>query len=107
MGAGDFDEAEMPFDPTRPEDLAQGGNFRLESSLGILGVMQWVPGTDADHAYAVLGADAVDAEADGVRVRICSLAHLYAMKCAAGRPQDCRTSPTSPSPNGDGDERPR
>jgi hypothetical protein len=53
MGAGDFDEAEMPFDPTRPEDLAQGGNFRLESSLGVLGVMQWVPGTDADHAYAV------------------------------------------------------
>jgi hypothetical protein len=46
-----FQEDEMPFDPTRAEDLAQGGNFRLETPLGVLDVMQWVPGIDEEHAY--------------------------------------------------------
>jgi hypothetical protein len=88
LGVGDFEEAEMPFDPTCPDDLAQGGNFRLESSLGILDVMQWVSGIESEQAYEVLAADAVDAEVDGVQVRIASLAQLRAMKRAAGRPQD-------------------
>jgi hypothetical protein len=88
LGVGDFEEDEMPFDPTRPDDLAQGGNFRLESSLGILDVMQWVSGIESEQAYEVLAADAVDAEVDGVKVRIASLARLRAMKRAAGRPQD-------------------
>jgi hypothetical protein len=88
LGAGDFDAAEMPFDPTRPEDLAEGGNFRLESPLGILDLMQWVSGIEAEHAYAALAEQAIDSEVEGVPVRICSLAHLRAMKRAAGRPQD-------------------
>ena len=88
LGAGDFAANEMSFDPTRAEDLADGGNFRLESRLGTLDVMRWVSGVDADHAHAVLAADAVDAEVEGVTVRVCSLAHLRAMKRAAGRPQD-------------------
>lgn len=88
VGAGDFDAGGMPFDPTRAEDLAQGGNFRLQSPLGMLDVMQWVSGIDSAHAYPALAADAVDTEVEGVPVRICSLASLRAMKLAAGRPQD-------------------
>jgi hypothetical protein len=88
VGAGDFDEAEMPFDPTSAEDLAQGGNFRLESQLGTLDVMQWVSGINEEPAYAALAQDAIDTEVEGVAVRICSLAQLRAMKRAAGRPQD-------------------
>ena len=83
-----FDTREMPFDPTRAEDLAQGGNFRLETELGILDVMQWVPGVDADHAYSVLAADAREAVAFGVPLRVCSLEALRQMKRAAGRPRD-------------------
>jgi hypothetical protein len=88
VGVGDFEEAEMPFDPRRAEDLAEGGNFRLQSSLGILDVMQWVSGIESEQAYEALAADAVDAEVEGVPVRIASLVKLRAMKRAAGRPQD-------------------
>ncbi|MEA2191743.1 MAG: hypothetical protein QOI73_1864 [Solirubrobacteraceae bacterium] len=88
VGVGDFDEDELPFDPTRTEDLAQGGNFRLETPLGVLDLMQWLSGIDAEHTYPVLSDQAVDAEVGGVPVRICSLPHLRAMKRAAGRPQD-------------------
>lgn len=45
-------------------------------------------GVDSEHAYDVLSADALDAEVEGVPVRIASLAQLLAMKRAAGRPQD-------------------
>jgi len=46
--------------------------------------MQWVAGIDADHAYAELARDAVDADLDGTVVRVCSLDRLLEMK----RPQD-------------------
>ncbi len=88
LGVGDFEANEMPFDPTRAEDLARGGNFRLETPHGILDVMQWVSGIDGDQAYPTLAADAIAAEVEGVRVRIASLEKLRAMKRAAGRPQD-------------------
>jgi hypothetical protein len=90
LGVGDLEADEMPFDPTRAEDLAQGGNFRLESQMGILDVMQWVSGVDSEQAYDVLSSDAVDADVEGVHVRIASLKQLRAMKRAAGRPQDLR-----------------
>ena len=54
VGIGDFGAAEFPFDPTRPEDLVAGANFRLEMRLGDLDVMQWVAGIDADPAYGGL-----------------------------------------------------
>ena len=88
MGAGDFDVNELPFDPARPEDLAQGGNFRLETPLGILDVMQWIAGVEAEPAFALLSDEAVLTEVDGIPVRIASLGHLRDMKRAAGRPQD-------------------
>jgi len=88
MGVGDFDVDELPFDPTRPEDLAQGGNFRLDTPLGILDVMQWIAGVQADPAFAALSDEAILTEVDGIAVRIASLGHLRDMKRAAGRPQD-------------------
>jgi hypothetical protein len=55
---------EFPFDPTRPEDLRAGANFRLETRLGDLDLMQWVAGIDADPAYGVLAAGAIAGERD-------------------------------------------
>jgi predicted nucleotidyltransferase len=101
LGAGDFAADEMPFDPTRAEDLAEGGNFRLETPLGILDIMQWVSGVDSDHAYSALAGAAIDAEVEGVPVRICSLEHLRAMKRAAGRPQDLQDLADLAIANGD------
>ena len=83
-----FDAGEMPFDPTQAADLAQGGNFRLETPLGVLDLMQWLPGIEADQAYETLARDAVEASAFGVTLRVCSLAALRQMKRAAGRPAD-------------------
>lgn len=90
LGVGDdgFAPNELPFDPTRAEDLAEGGNFRLETPLGILDVMQWIPGIDADHAFATLEADARIANAFGIEIHVCSLAALRLMKRTAARPQD-------------------
>jgi hypothetical protein len=88
MGMEDFEAAEMPFDPTDVEDLAQGGNFRLGTRLGDLDVMQWLSGVDGELAYPVLSADLMLVELAGLEVPVCSLANLRAMKRAAGRPQD-------------------
>jgi hypothetical protein len=88
VGDGGFQENEIPLDPTRPEDLAQGGNFRLETPAGVLDIMQWIPGVHADSAYESLATDAVPAEAFGIQIHVCSLDALREMKRAAGRPQD-------------------
>jgi predicted nucleotidyltransferase len=88
LGLGDFDEREFPFDPRRPEELAEGGNFRLLTRDGILDVMQWIPGVSEEQAYRALAADAVEGTAFGVPLKVCSLEQLRRMKRAAGRPQD-------------------
>ena len=88
VGVEDFEVDEFPFDPANPEDLARGGNFRLVTPLGVLDIMQWLPGIEADHAYPVLAPDAVTGEVFKIPVRVCSLQHLRVMKQAAGRPQD-------------------
>ncbi len=89
LGAGeDFDDVEMPYDPTRAEDLAEGGNFRLRTPHGALDIMQWVPGIEAENAYAILASAGSDATAFGYTVTVCSLDHLRHMKRVAGRPQD-------------------
>jgi len=88
LGLGDLTQDEFPFDPRNPDELAEGGNFRLDTRLGILDLMQWIPGIDADHAYPVLAAEATSVNVFGAEIRICSLAHLRAMKRAADRPQD-------------------
>jgi hypothetical protein len=87
---GDFEPPELPYDPTDPNDLAQGGNFRLETDLGALDVMQWISGLDADRAFEVLETEAISVDWHGLTVRVCSLPHLLAMKRSAGRPQDLK-----------------
>lgn len=84
----DLDEDEFPLDPTSVDDLSQGGNFRLATDLGELDVMQWVAGLDSENPYVELMEQAIEGQPDGVRVWICGLAHLRAMKQAAGRPRD-------------------
>jgi hypothetical protein len=49
---GDFDADELPIDATRSADLTLGGNFRLETDLGALDVMQWIAGVDTDNVFA-------------------------------------------------------
>jgi hypothetical protein len=88
LGLGDFRDDEFPFDPRRPDELAEGGNFRLLTSVGVLDVMQWVPGIADEQAYPILAADAVDGTAFGVPLKVCSLEHLRAMKRTADRAQD-------------------
>jgi hypothetical protein len=88
VGLGDFKAEEFPFDPTDPVDLEAGVNFRLETDLGDLDIMQWIPGIDEEPAYAALASESITGELDGIPVRVCGLAHLIAMKRAAGRPRD-------------------
>jgi hypothetical protein len=86
--AGDFRQDELPYDPTDPEQLAEGGNFRLDTTLGALDIMQWIPGIAVESAYSDLAGDAISAEVRGIPVSVCSRAHLLAMKRAADRPLD-------------------
>ena len=84
----DFDLDELPANPTKADDLAMGGNFCLRTKLGRLDLMQWIAGIDSEDLYATLHAEALTGDLDGVPVSVCGLAHLRAMKSAAGRPQD-------------------
>jgi len=88
IGVGDFSPEEFPFNPTDPAQLAEGANFRLETSHGPLDIMQWVAGIDADLAYSELAPKAVPVAFRNKEIRVCALDHLLAMKRAAGRPQD-------------------
>jgi hypothetical protein len=88
LGAGDFQADELPGDATDPDSLAAGGNFRVVTDLGVLDVMQWVPGLGTDDVFAALAADAIEGTVFGVQVRVCSLEALRAMKRAAARPID-------------------
>lgn len=88
VGLGDFSPEEFPFDPTDPVQLAKGANFRLETDLGPLDIMQWVAGIDSDLAYTELAPSAIIVAFRGREIRVCGLDHLRAMKQTAGRSQD-------------------
>jgi hypothetical protein len=88
VGVGDFSADEFPFDPADPAQLAEGTNFRLDTSHGPLDIMQWVSGIDADLAYSALVPHAITVQFRGRQILVCGLEHLRAMKRAAGRPQD-------------------
>lgn len=88
LGVGDFEPREFPFDPRRPEELAEGGNFRLVTRHGILDIMQWIPGISAEHAYPELAADALEGNVFGFPLKVCSLKHLRRMKRASDRTRD-------------------
>jgi hypothetical protein len=88
LGAGEFEHDELPYDPTHPEHLQRGGNFRVMTQHGPLDVMEWVPGIEDEHAFARLAARAVSAEFRGAQVLVASFEDLQTMKRAAGRQQD-------------------
>ena len=88
VGVGDFAAEEFPYDPTDPEQLEQGANFRLETRLGPLDIMQWVSGIEQDPAYPALAREAISVDFRGGPLLVCGLEHLLAMKQAAGREQD-------------------
>jgi hypothetical protein len=88
IGLQDFSPEEFPFDPTDPLQLAEGANFRLETSLGPMDIMQWVAGIETDPAYSELAPRAVPVTFRGTQIQVCALEHLRAMKQAAGREQD-------------------
>jgi hypothetical protein len=88
VGVGDFAAEEFPYDPTDPEQLALGANFRLETRLGPLDIMQWVAGIDEEPAYPALAREAITVEFRGGQLLVCGLEHLRTMKQAAGREQD-------------------
>jgi hypothetical protein len=88
VGVGDFSADEFPYDPSDPAQLAGGANFRLETRLGPLDIMQWVAGINEDPAYPALAREAITVRFRDGEVRVCGLGHLRAMKAAAGREQD-------------------
>ena len=88
VGLADFSPEEFPYDPTDPAQLAEGANFRLETSLGPIDIMQWVAGIESDLAYRELAPQAVSIAFRDARIQVCGLEHLRAMKRAASRPQD-------------------
>ena len=88
VGVGDFSPDEFPFDPLDPDQLAQGANFRLNTNLGPLDIMQWIAGIDADPAYPALARDAIEVTFRGNELLVVGLDDLRAMKIAAGREQD-------------------
>ncbi|HTD09873.1 MAG TPA: hypothetical protein VK680_13375 [Solirubrobacteraceae bacterium] len=88
VGIGDFSPEEFPYDPTDPTQLGEGANFRLESSLGPLDIMQWVAGIETSAAYGELATQAISVAFRDAQIRVCGLEHLRTMKRAASRPQD-------------------
>lgn len=84
----EFTAAEFPTDASSADDLAAGGNFRLDTDLGPLDVMQWVAGIEVENLYAELATAALAFTLDDVPLRYCGIEHLRAMKLAAGRPRD-------------------
>ena len=67
------------------ERLARGESVTLETDSGALDIVQRAPGVPG---FAELDSAAVVADLLGVPVRVCSLAHLRAMKQARGSSQD-------------------
>jgi hypothetical protein len=88
VGLADFSPEEFPYDPTDPTQLAEGANFRLDTTLGPIDIMQWVTGIETDHAWGALAPQALSVTFRDANIRVCSLEHLRVMKRAAGRPQD-------------------
>lgn len=83
-GADEFEEGELP-DPLDPGALGLGGNWVLRTRLGRFDIMQWI----GDEAlWEKLAPAALDAEVDGLRVKVVSYEDLVRLKEMAGRPED-------------------
>jgi predicted nucleotidyltransferase len=71
--------------PSIAGQLASGEQVAIETDLGRLDVVQ---GLDGVPAFEELHARAAETEVLGVRVAVCSVEDLRAMKLAAGRTRD-------------------
>lgn len=71
--------------PSIAAHLANGERAAIETELGQLDVVQ---GLDGVPAYDALRARATEAEILGIKVSVCSVEDLRAMKRAAGRTRD-------------------
>lgn len=71
--------------PSIAGQLASGKQVAIETDLGRLDVVQ---GLDGVPAFEELRARATETEVLGVRVAVCSVEDLKAMKLAAGRTRD-------------------
>ncbi|HWL48536.1 MAG TPA: nucleotidyl transferase AbiEii/AbiGii toxin family protein [Acidimicrobiia bacterium] len=71
--------------PSIAAHLASGERVAIETELGQLDV---VPGLDGVPPYDELRARATEAEVLGIKVFVCSVEDLRAMKRAAGRTRD-------------------
>ena len=65
--------------------LAEGERVQIDTALGALDVVQGLPGVPS---YSELRSRAQEVEILGVRLALCSLDDLRAMKRAAGRTRD-------------------
>jgi predicted nucleotidyltransferase len=73
-------------DASKIETFLRAGDFTVVvTDLGRVDVLQGLPQVPT---FAVLDAAATNVELDGIRVRVCSLEHLLAMKRASERPRD-------------------
>ncbi len=71
--------------PSIAAQLASGERVAIETELGQLDVVQ---GLDGIPSYGELRARATEADVLGVKVFVCSIADLRAMKQVAGRTRD-------------------
>lgn len=84
-------DARLLLNPQRAIDakvrtaLEQGRNVTVTTRLGDVDIVQRLPGVPA---FAVLDGDALDVEIFDVPFRVCSRAHLIAMKRARGSSLD-------------------
>jgi hypothetical protein len=83
-GAEDFENEELP-DPLDPEALALGGNWVLRTRLGRFDIMQWI---GEDELWGKLSPAAIEAEIDGLPIKVVSYKDLVALKEMANRPED-------------------
>lgn len=75
----------LPNQPSDPAGLAAGGSYQLATEHGQLDILQE---SDVIPGYPTLTEDAIEIEWRSLRVRVCSLARLLAMKRASGRRRD-------------------
>jgi hypothetical protein len=71
--------------PEIRQQMYRGGNLTVTMPIGDLDIVQRLPGVPS---FRDLDADSWEAELAGTRFRVCSLAHLIAMKRARGAPID-------------------
>ncbi len=74
-------DPERAIDPEIRSDLYRGHNLTVTTSVADLDIVQQLPGVPS---FAELEADSWEAELDGAHFRVCSRAHLIAMKRARG-----------------------